>query len=236
MTTPLLMRGPAAIGAWAPPSFGQPDPDLYARIALINHADPVTGPAIAEGLRDRGFSQATLAGTDKPANAYAFPGLAAMAGKLLAAPTGPRVAALELGGWDTHADQMRRLRAPLAQLDDGLAALKAGLGESWSRTAVLVITEFGRTAHMNGTSGTDHGTGTVAFVAGGCVAGGRVLADWPGLGSGKLLEDRDLQPSMDLRSLAKGLLLTHLGVPAGSLGQIFPGSADAAPVMGLVRS
>jgi uncharacterized protein (DUF1501 family) len=236
MTTPLLMRGPAAIGAWAPPSFGQPDPDLYARIALINHADPVTGPAIAEGLRDRGFSQATLAGVDKPANAYAFPGLAAMAGKLLAAPTGPRVAALELGGWDTHADQMRRLRAPLSQLDDGLAALKTGLGASWSRTAVLVITEFGRTAHMNGTSGTDHGTGTVAFVAGGCVTGGRVLADWPGLGHGKLLDNRDLQPSMDLRSLAKGLLLTHLGVPAGALGQIFPGSGDAAPVMGLVRS
>jgi uncharacterized protein (DUF1501 family) len=209
---------------------------LYARIAMISQADPVIGPAIAEGLRDRGFSHAALAGMDKPANAYAFPGLAAMAAKLLADPAGPRVAALELGGWDTHADQMRRLRGPLGQLDAGLAALKAGLGESWKQTAVLVITEFGRTARMNGTGGTDHGTGTVAFVAGGHVKGGRVMADWPGLGVAQLLEGRDLQPSLDLRSLAKGLLLTHLGVPVSALAKIFPGSADAAPVMGLVSA
>ena len=182
MTTPLLMRGPAAVGAWAPQSFAAPDADLYARIAALNVADPITGPAITEGLRDRGYSTATLAGTDKPANAYAFPALAAMAARLLASPTGPRVAALELGGWDTHADQMRRLAGPLGQLDQGLAALKTGLGDTWSRTAVLVITEFGRTARMNGTRGTDHGTGTVAFVAGGRVTGGRVLANWPGLG------------------------------------------------------
>ncbi len=117
MTTPLLMRGPAAIAAWAPPSFRAPDADLYARIAALNAADPVTGPAIREGLRDRGFSSAALAGTGKPDNAYAFPALAAMAARLLAAPDGPRVAALELGGWDTHADQMRRLNGPLGQLD-----------------------------------------------------------------------------------------------------------------------
>ena len=236
MTTPLLMRGPAAVGAWAPQSFSAPDADLYARIAALNAADPVTGPALTEGMRDRGYATATLAGAEKPANAYAFPALAAMAAKLLAAPTGPRVAALELGGWDTHADQMRRLAGPLGQLDAGLAALKSGLGDAWARTAVLVVTEFGRTAHVNGTGGTDHGTGTVAFVAGGPVAGGRVLANWPGLGGGNLLEGRDLQPTADLRSVAKGLLIGQLGLGAGAMAAVFPDSAAAAPVQGLLRA
>ena len=159
-----------------------------------------------------------------------------MAGKLLAAPAGPRVAALELGGWDTHADQARRLNQPLGQLDAGLAALKAAMGDTWSQTAVLVITEFGRTAHINGTGGTDHGTGTVAFIAGGRVAGGRVLADWPGLASGRLFEARDLQPTRDVRSLAMGLLVTHLGLPPSALVSIFPGSADVSPTGGLIRT
>ena len=234
MTTPLLMRGPAAVGAWAPQSFAAPDPDLYARIAALNAGDPVIGPAINEGLRDRGYSTATLAGTEKPADAYAFPALAEMAARLLASPTGPRVAALELGGWDTHADQMRRLAGPLGQLDQGLNALKTGLGEVWSRTAVLVITEFGRTARMNGTNGTDHGTGTVAFVAGGRVAGGRVMADWPGLGGSNLLEGRDLQPTADLRGIAKGLLIAHLGLSASAMATVFPDSASASPANGLV--
>ena len=235
MTTPLLMRGPAEVGAWAPQSFAAPDADLYARIAALNAHDPVTGPAITEGLRDRGYSTATLAGAEKPANAYAFPALAGMAARLLAAPAGPRVAALELGGWDTHADQMRRLNGPLGQLDQGLAALKAGLGPVWARTAVLVITEFGRTAHVNGTNGTDHGTGTVAFIAGGRVAGGRVLANWPGLSGSNLFEGRDLQPTADLRSIAKGLLITQLGLPDAAMASVFPDSASAAPTGGLLR-
>ncbi len=234
--TPLLMRGPASVAAWAPPGFGTPDADLYARIAALNAHDPVVGPAIAEGLRDRGFSHATLADTQKPQNAYAFASLAGMAGKLLAAPTGPRVAALEIGGWDTHADQMRRLTQPLGQLDAGLAALKVSLGDTWSKTAVLVITEFGRTAHINGTNGTDHGTGTVAFIAGGNVAGGRVLADWPGLSPSRLFEARDLQPTRDVRSLAMGLLVSHLGLPPSAMPAIFPGSADVTPASGLTRA
>ena len=235
-TTPLLMRGPANVAAWAPPGFGAPDADLYARIAALNAADPMTGPAIAEGLRDRGFSAATLAGAEKPQNAYAFASLAEMAGKLLAAPAGPRVAALEVGGWDTHADQARRLNQPLGQLDAGLAALKTAMGDTWAKTAVLVITEFGRTAHINGTGGTDHGTGTVAFIVGGRVAGGRVLTDWPGLAAGRLLEARDLQPTRDVRSLAMGLLMTHLGLPARTMASIFPGSADVSPTDKLIRA
>ncbi len=235
LTTPLLMRGPASVGAWAPPgAMHAPEPDLLSRIALLNAADPVIGPALAEGMRDRGVAGAALAGAATPGNAFAFRALAAAAGRMLASATGPRVAALELGGWDTHADQVRRLAGPLGELDAGLAALKDSLGEAWGQTAVLAVTEFGRTARVNGTRGTDHGTGAVAFIAGGQVAGGRVLADWPGLAN--LLDGRDLQPTTDLRSLAKGLLVSHLGLRPAALAAVFPQSGDAPPSLGLLRA
>jgi uncharacterized protein (DUF1501 family) len=146
------------------------------------------------------------------------------------------VAALELGGWDTHAYQMPRLNGPLQQLDDGLAALQRELGEAWARTAVLVVTEFGRTVRINGTKGSDHGTGGIAFLVGGAVAGGRVLADWPGLGDAQLFQGRDLQPTRDLRAVTKGLLRDHLRLPPAALEQSFPGSHAVAPQGGLLRS
>ena len=154
----------------------------------------------------------------------------------MAAPDGPRIAALEIGGWDTHAGQKGRLTGALKQLDDGLVALKAGLGDAWRNTVVLTMTEFGRTVRINGTKGTDHGTGTVAFVLGGGVAGGRVQANWPGLAQDRLLENRDLMPTADLRSVAKGLLAQHLGLPPAALAQVFPGSESAAPMKGLLRA
>ena len=240
ISTPLLLRGPAQVGAYAPQSFSQPEPDLYARLVAMHRNDPVTGPALREGLVERGFTTAQLAGGHQPdapgGNRYAFATLAGTAGRLLAAANGPRVAAMELGGWDTHAGQVQRLGAPLKQLDDGLVALREGLGEAWARTAVLVMTEFGRTVRVNGTGGTDHGTGTAAFLAGGAVAGGRVRADWPGLGDGRLFEARDLQPTMDLRALAKGLLGGHLGLGQAAVMQAFPGSDRVEAATGLLRA
>ena len=235
---PLLLRGPATVGSYAPQSFSQPQPDLYARLLALHQNDAVTGPAVRQGLAERGFTTAQLAGTEPaaPRDRYAFATLAGTAGRLLAAADGPRIAAMELGGWDTHAGQQARLAGPLRQLDAGLVALKEALGETWRKTAVLVMTEFGRTVRVNGTGGTDHGTGTVAFLAGGAVAGGRVLADWPGLGGNRLLEGRDLQPSMDLRALAKGLLAEHLGLGTASLRAAFPGSDAADPVSRLIRA
>jgi uncharacterized protein (DUF1501 family) len=233
---PLLLRGPARVGNWVPQSFQEPEPDLYTRIAALHGHDPVTGPAIAAGLKERGFTTEVLAGMEAPPNKYSFSALAGTAGKLLAAADGPRLAALEIGGWDTHTAQTNRLTYPLRQLDDGLAALKAGLGDAWRKTAVLVMTEFGRTVRENGTGGTDHGTGTVAFVLGGAVVGGRVRADWPGLGADRLFENRDLQPTADLRSVAKGLLAQHLGLDAAGLGKVFPESGTAAPMPALLRA
>ena len=228
---PLLLRGPAAVGNWSPASAGGLPPDLYARIAELAHDDAVLGPVVAEGLRDRGFSHTALAGLEQTGDRNAAANVAAAAGRMLAAADGPRVAALEMGGWDTHADQKARLVYPLRQLDAGLVALKGALGAAWGQTAVLVVTEFGRTARVNGTGGTDHGTAGVAFVLGGAVKGGRVAGTWPGLGAGRLFEDRDLAPTMDVRALAMGLLTGHMGVPAGAMAGVFPGSGGVSAVV-----
>jgi uncharacterized protein (DUF1501 family) len=233
---PLLLRGPAPAVTWLPQSFQQPEPDLYARIAALHTKDEVTGPAIAAALRERGFSEGVLASAEKPANRFSFAALAGAAGKLLAAADGPRLAALEVGGWDTHSAQNARIADPLRQLDAGLAALKTGLGDAWNKTVVLVITEFGRTVRINGTGGSDHGTGAVAFVLGRPVAGGRVLGNWPGLGRDNLLENRDLMPTTDLRSVAKGLLAGHLGLRGAALDRVFPDSDSAAVLRGMLRA
>ncbi len=236
VAVPLLLRGPAPVANWASHLFSQPAPELYAMIAALNADDPVTGSAIRQGLRDRGFTAAVLAGEEQPKDRNAFPALARAAGVMLRAPDGPRIAALELGGWDTHSAQVRRLEGPLKQLDAGLLALRTGLGPAWARTAVLVMTEFGRTARVNGTKGTDHGTATVAFLLGGAVAGGHVRAAWPGLAPGRLFEDRDLAPVTDLRSVARGVLAQHLGLDAAALERVFPGSSGAGTMVSIIRA
>jgi len=230
---PLIMRGAEPVGMYAPSRPERPSDELYARLLDINHVDPMTGPAIAEGLRARGFTAGIL---PPPEQRSGFVELAAAAGRFLAAPGGPRVAALEIGGWDTHAGQANRLRGMLGQLDEGLDALRERLGPAWSRTAVLVMTEFGRTAGINGNLGTDHGTGSAAFLLGGAVAGGMVLADWPGLGEGRLYENRDLAPTLDLRAVAKGLLRDHLGLSPAAVAAAFPGSEGIGAKEGLLRT
>ncbi len=236
LSMPLLLRGPARIGSYAPDLAQGPSPDLYARIAALNAPDRLTGPAIAAGLAAREFSTQTLGNDASGRGAGAFASLARVAGQLLAAPDGPRIAALELGGWDTHAAQKHRLDGPLSQLDAGMLALRDGLGVAWTDTVVLVMTEFGRTVRVNGTGGTDHGTGTIAFLAGGAVNGGRIGGTWPGLAGSELFENRDLAPTTDLRGLAKGVLSAHLGLDAGALAHVFPSSRDASPVGGLIRA
>ena len=234
VSVPLLLRGPAPVTNWAPHGFSQPAADLYATIAALNQNDPITGPAIREGLRARGFSASVMAGEEAAADKNAFASLARSAGELLRAPDGPRFAALEIGGWDTHAAQVNRLPVALKQLDAGLVALKTAMGPVWAQTAVLVMTEFGRTVRVNGTKGTDHGTGTVAFVLGGAVVGGRVKATWPGLKSEQLFENRDLAPTTDLRAVAKGMLGSHLGLDARALVNVFPGSNGVGTMPGLI--
>ncbi len=240
--TPLILQGPVRVGAYAPEHFATPSPDLYARIAALNAGDPITGPAIATALSGNAFD-ASILSDDAPAEPGdagkgkgAFPALAAHAGTLLAAAGGPRIAAFQLEGWDTHGNQIAGLKAPLSGLDVGLTALKTSLGPAWKNTMVVVMTEFGRTAAMNGTKGTDHGTATAAFILGGNVNGGRVAGTWPGLAPNQLFENRDLAPTTDIRAVAQGALAAHLNLGPDALARIFPGSQDAAPMNGLVRA
>ena len=153
---------------------------------------------------------------------------------------GPRIGALAFDGWDTHAAEGAgngRLFALLGALDGALGAVESGMGAAWQETAVAVITEFGRTARINGTEGTDHGTATVALLAGGAVKGGRVIADWPGLADASLYERRDLKATTDLRAILKGLLRDHLRVDERALAEtVFPGSAAVKPTAGLVAA
>ncbi|MBB2167127.1 DUF1501 domain-containing protein [Gluconacetobacter aggeris] len=239
LSVPLMLRGPAPVGTFAPAGSQHPDPALYSQIAALNAADPVTGPAFRDGLRARGFSDSVMeavapaSGDGRKPDAFSV--LSAAAGRMLTAPNGPRVAALEIGGWDTHAGQVGRLKGPLSQLDRGVQALRGALGADWSRTVVLLMTEFGRTVRMNGTGGTDHGTATVALLMGGAVAGGRVGGTWPGLRQDQLFENRDLAPTTDLRAVAAGVLCDHLDVPGGALARIFPGTGGER-MHGLVRA
>jgi uncharacterized protein (DUF1501 family) len=165
--------------------------------------------------------------------------LVSAAAKFLSAADGPRIAVLESGGWDTHANQgsSRGLLATrLTGLDKAVATLQRELGEHWQQTVVMIVTEFGRTVAVNGTRGTDHGTGGCAFLAGGAVRGGRVIADWPGLAAKDLYQGRDLAPTTDLRAVFKGVLRDHLRVSAALLDmEVFPDSAEIDGVEDLVN-
>jgi uncharacterized protein (DUF1501 family) len=164
--------------------------------------------------------------------------VAGTAARILAKADGPRVGAASFVGWDTHINEgaaSGQLFNLLGVLDGALAAIETNMGDAWRETVVAVVTEFGRTAHINGTDGTDHGQGTVAFLAGGALQGGRVVADWPGLKAAQLYEGRDLKPTTDLRSVLKGLLKDHLRVEESVLANtVFPDSADVVPTAGLV--
>ena len=165
-----------------------------------------------------------------------FAEAAGAAAQFLANPDGPRVGALALDGWDTHNNEGAvngRLSQLLGALDGAIAAIETNMGSAWNETVVTLITEFGRTARINGTEGTDHGTGTVALLVGGALKGGRVIADWPGVKESNLFENRDLKATTDLRAVLKGLLRDHLRVEDRALAtDVFPDSEGVNPIEG----
>ena len=242
-TTPLIMRGEAPVLGWAPQLLPRASDDFQSRVLdLYRHADAGMAATLERGLAtDRLAARSGMADARMQAGAATAAGMkqaAEGAARLIAADDGPRIAALSFDGWDTHADEggaTGRLAQLLGGLDGALAAFERTLGARWRDTAILAVTEFGRTAAVNGTVGTDHGTATVALVAGGAVQGGRIVADWPGLKAADLHEARDLRPTTDLRALAKGLLADHLGLSRGVLDTaVFPDSAAVAPLAGLI--
>ena len=240
---PLILRGKVPVASWEPPGgLHEASPDLLGALQELYRGDALLGPALAEGLKAQSFSERVLGDEMQPGGRgfgpKSFAPLAQAAGKLLAAPDGPRIAVLEMGGWDTHVNQGAengRLAQNLAGFAEGLEALAAALGDAWRQTALAAATEFGRTVAVNGNGGTDHGTASVVFVMGGAVKGGRMVGDWPGLAD--LQENRDLRPITDARRVMKGLLRDHLGIAAASLDRsVFPDSASLRPIDGLVHA
>ena len=250
-SVPLVLRGHAAVDTWAPAVLPEPSLDFVARLERLYAHDATLAAALqrARGLHLDGGSMADaaapvsamapLAGGALPAATVrpgGFVALARRAAQFLQAADGPQAAVLELGGWDTHANQANPngpLGFSLRQLDAGLAALREGLlpGDAWQRSVVVVATEFGRAVAINGTLGTDHGSGGAAVVLGGAVRGGRVVADWPGLATKDRHEGRDLRATTDLRAVFKGVLADHLGIARTRLdGEVFPGSAGVTPL------
>ena len=245
VTTPLVLRGSAPVVGWAPQVVQPAGDDLATRLVdLYRHVDPPLAEALSRGLdidklasREMSGEKGLRGGMDSVAGmAQAARGAAT----LIAADDGPRIAALAFDGWDTHANEggpRGRLAQLLGGLDGAFAEFEKGLGVHWRDTVIVAVTEFGRTARINGTTGTDHGTGTVAFLAGGAVAGGRVIADWPGLKTENLYENRDLRPTTDLRSVLKGILADHLSIGSGPLGSsVFPDSIGVQSMKGLITS
>jgi uncharacterized protein (DUF1501 family) len=249
--TPLVVRGPAPVLSWVPPRLPPVSDDTTARLLdLYRHTDPplarvlddrVGLAALAPGAApNRGpgeMGPPVQVGAINQVRAY-FAEAAGAAAKFLANPDGPRVGALALDGWDTHNNEGAvngRLSQLLGALDAAIAAVETNMGAAWSETVVTLVTEFGRTARINGTEGTDHGTATVALLVGGALKGGRVVADWPGVKETDLYEKRDLKATTDLRAVLKGLLKDHLRVEDRVLAaEIFPGSDGVRPIEGLL--
>ncbi len=246
--TPLVVRGPAPVLSWTPPRLPPvSDETMLRALDLYRHTDPAFAQGLEEGLGAASIGKAGGVNENKPdvpggggieqVRAY-FAEAAGGAAKFLAAPEGPRIGALAFDGWDTHVQEGAvngRLADLLGALDGAIGAIKTNMGEAWNETVVTLVTEFGRTARVNGNAGTDHGTATVALLLGGALRGGRVIADWPGVKESDLYEKRDLKATTDLRSILKGLLRDHLRVEEPALAaDVFPGSEAVAPMSGLL--
>ncbi len=229
-TVPLALRGSHEVASYAASALPQPPDDLLMRVGQLYAADKQLGPLWESAMTTRG-----MAGDSGPRQDPAS--LGKLAATFLTRPDGPRIAMIETGGWDTHTAQVGRLNAQLKGLDATIAALRDGLGPVWNDTVVLVATEFGRTAAVNGTGGTDHGSASAALLIGGAVKGGRIVADWPGLRPADLYEARDLKPTLSLDAVIAGAAAETFRLdPRRAAGALFAASPGLKPTEGLIRA
>jgi uncharacterized protein (DUF1501 family) len=242
---PLVMRGPAAVTSWSPSRLAALDEDTLERITDLYSSDPLLAKRLADALDADAMADSPMSDTGAgkrrgEAGSARYIEVVHAAAEFLRREDGPKVAVFDTMGWDTHANEgaaQGQLAGRLSALDAGLRSLKEQLGPVWNDTAVLLATEFGRTAAINGTRGTDHGTAAAAFLVGGAVRGGRVIAEWPGLSNRALYQGRDLMPTLDIRSVLKGVLEEHLLVPSRALdGTVFPESRAVKALSGLVHT
>ena len=219
----LILTGAAPAARWSPDARMQLSPEARQLLMLVQQDDALFRAAtedavmIVDDLASEvapDMSETTLRGDHVE--------LARFAASRLLGET--RIASFSISGWDTHGRQAANLGRALGRLSDTLLTLQTELGPVWGQTAVLCMTEFGRTARENGTGGTDHGTGGAMILAGGAVRGGRVVADWPGLGETDLYAGRDLLPTRDVRAHAGWVMRGLFGLDAGVIERaVFPG-------------
>ena len=240
---PLVLQGKMEVASWSPKGNAAPKGEYLEKIGALYQRDPLLADAYGEAMKAQALASQALTQDDKMANKAAKPPaqlyVAAQAmAAMLKAENGPRVAVLEAGGWDTHVNQgtgTGQLYNRLGDLATALAVIAPTMGDAWKKTVVVVATEFGRTVAQNGTGGTDHGTGGMMLVMGGNINGGNVLTRWPGLAENQLYQGRDLMPTVDMRSVFKTVLYSHLQTPNAPLESvIFPGSQDAGLIKGLM--
>jgi uncharacterized protein (DUF1501 family) len=227
---PLIMRGPGDASTWSPPLPEDVNPILLQRLQGLYAHDTALAENFQRAMATQGMDAVQGArGKGRMAAATAS------AAKFMSQPNGPRIAFVEDSGWDTHAGQAAILKNKLTELDNGLRAFHDSAQAVWHKTVVVVVTEFGRAAKVNGTGGTDHGTGGLALLAGGAVRGGRIAGDWPGLSQTALNEGRDVRATTDMRALFKAVLSSHLRVDEGRLDtSVFPDSGKVRAMEGLL--
>jgi len=230
-TMPLALRGSAPASSYAPSALPDASADFMDRVAQLYSEDEQLGALYAKALETR-----AMAADDTLRNLRDAQKAGELAASLMRGDDGARIAMIELGGWDTHANQRGAFARPARNLDTLLGAYAKSMGPAWNNTLVLVATEFGRTARYNGTGGTDHGTASAALLMGGAVRGKRVLGDWPGLADSNLYQGRDLMPTTSLESVLAGAVAEHFGLdPARAMADLFPGRS-ATSLTGLIRA
>ncbi|MEP3050030.1 MAG: DUF1501 domain-containing protein [Erythrobacter sp.] len=227
---PLAMRGSAPTSSYAPSNLPDPSEAFLDRVSSLYADDDQLA-----GLWQSALETQAMAGENSLRNLRDARAAGELTASLMRDEDGAKIGMIELGGWDSHAGQAGQFSRMATRLDALLGAYRASMGESWNDTLVLVATEFGRTARVNGTNGTDHGTGGAALLLGGNLSGGRIIADWPGLREGDLFEGRDLMPTTPLESVLAGAAAEHLGLdPQAALATLFPGR-NIAPLTGLSK-
>jgi uncharacterized protein (DUF1501 family) len=231
-----LLQGEVPYSRWSPDASLLMSPQAERLAGLLMEDDPLFQAALSGALelsRD-GMEPAQETAEDsegmgmmempRPSRGKAHVKIAEFAAGQLRGEA--RIAGFSLNGWDTHNRQKQGLNQALGRLSDTLLGLQSGLGpDIWQKTAVVALTEFGRTVRENGTGGTDHGTGGAMLIAGGAVRGGKVHGTWPGLAEADLYERRDLMPTADLRVQLAWMLRGLTGAGAEALAsRVFPGA------------
>jgi uncharacterized protein (DUF1501 family) len=225
---PRSLAGPHPVSTWSPARLGAVDDDYLERLAVLYRADARLHDRFEAALQMQGIDDMAAGPSGARTRGRIAPIMTAAA-RFLREPDGPNIAAVEFSGWDTHANQGMaggQLDRLLGQLAEGMLTFRSEMGSDWANTTVVIMTEFGRTARPNGTSGTDHGTAGAGFVIGPNISRSAVVTDWPGLSARALYEGRDLQPTIDTRSVLKGVVAGVFDLTGAQADRVFPGSSD----------